>query len=134
MVERAFGSLGSVMDELLAGEAERPGRQTGDDIFESDPKGLLGSLLKFKEEAAVEGVGRYATIRTYQGHRQAPHGFAQGGAELKQGLARGRQLGGQHRMDGAPGSEPEGGGGGGWCAGGQQEDGRAEGQERRRRW
>ena len=87
MVERAFGSLGSVIDELLAGEAERPERQTGDDIFESDPKGLLGSLLKFKEEAAVEGVGRYATIRTYQGHRQAPHGFAQGGAELKVSLA-----------------------------------------------
>jgi hypothetical protein len=36
MVERAFGSLRGVMDELLAGEAERPGRQTGDDIFESD--------------------------------------------------------------------------------------------------
>ena len=87
MVERAFGSLRGVIDELLAGEAERPGRQTGDDIFESDTKGLLGSLLKFKEEAAVEGGGRYATIRVHQGHRQATHGFAQGGSELKISLA-----------------------------------------------
>ena len=71
MVERAFGSLRGVIDELLAGEAERPERQTGDDIFESDTKGLLGLLLKFKEEAAVEGGGRYATIRVHQGHRQA---------------------------------------------------------------
>ena len=71
------------MDELLAGEAERPERQTGDDIFESDPKGLLGSLLKIKEKAAVDGVGRYATIRIHQGHCQA----AQGGAELKVSLA-----------------------------------------------
>ena len=75
------------MDELLAGEAERPERQTGDDIFGSDARGLLGSLLKFKEEAAVEGGGRYATIRVHQGHRQATHGFEQGGSELKVSLA-----------------------------------------------
>ena len=87
MVERAFGSLRGVMDELLAGEAERPGRQTGDDIFESDAEGLLGSLLKFKEGSAVEGGGRYATIRVHQGHRQGTQGFAQGGSELKISLA-----------------------------------------------
>ena len=48
-----------------------------------DPKGLLGSLLKIKEEAAVEGMGRYATIRIHQGHRLA----AQGDAQLKVSLA-----------------------------------------------
>ena len=83
MVERAFGSLRSKIDERLEDEPERPVRQTGDDIFESDPKGLLGSLLKIKEKAAVDGVGRYATIRIHQGHCQA----AQGGAELKVSLA-----------------------------------------------
>ena len=87
MVERAFGSLRGVIDELLAGEAERPERQTGDDIFESDAKGLLGSLLKFKEGSAVEGGGRYATVRVHQGHHQGTHGFAQGGSELKVSLA-----------------------------------------------
>ena len=69
MVERAFGSLRREVDELLADRPAQPARQAGADVFASDPKVLLGSLLKIKEGESAEGGGRFATVRVHQGHR-----------------------------------------------------------------
>ena len=69
MVERAFGSLRKEVDELLADRPAQPARQAGADVFANDPKALLGSLLKIKEEETVEGGGRFATVRVHQGQR-----------------------------------------------------------------
>ena len=69
MVESAFGSLKVELDQLLADRPAVPARRAGADLFASDPKALLGSLLKFKEGEAAEGGGRFATVRVHQGHR-----------------------------------------------------------------
>ena len=87
MVESAFGSLRVEVDELLADRPAVPARRAGADLFASDPKALLGSLLKFKEGEAAEGGGRFATVRVHQGHR------VEQGVARDQGLARGRQHG-----------------------------------------
>ena len=82
MVERAFGSLRKEVDELLADRPAQPARQAGADVFANDPKALLGSLLKIKEEQTVEGGGRFATVRVHQGQR-----VEQGVIQLKVSLA-----------------------------------------------
>ena len=53
MVESAFGSLKVALDQLLAEKPAVPARQAGADLLASDPKALLGSLLKFKEGEAA---------------------------------------------------------------------------------
>ena len=78
MVESAFGSLKVALDRLLAEKPAVPARQAGADLLASDPRTLLGSLLKFKDGETVEGGGRFATVRVHQGHRSE-----QGGAQIK---------------------------------------------------
>ena len=53
MVESAFGSLKVALDRLLAEKPAVPARQAGADLLASDPKTLLGSLLKFKDGAGL---------------------------------------------------------------------------------
>jgi hypothetical protein len=84
MVESAFGSLKVALDQLLAEKPAVPARQAGADLLASDPKTLLGSLLKFKDGEAAEGGGRYATVRVHQGHRSE-----QGAAQIKVSLTGG---------------------------------------------
>ena len=79
-MEPAFGLLKTRMNELLMDGQAQPARGSGAEIFEADPKSLTGSLLKIREGSAVDGIGRYATVRQGQGLRMVADGGQQ---ELK---------------------------------------------------
>ena len=91
MVESAFDSLKVEVDELLADRPAVPARRAGVDLFASDPKALLGSLLKFKEGEAAEGGGRFATVRVHQGHR-VEHRASRRSRSRSRAAARGRAV------------------------------------------
>ena len=80
MVEPAFGLLKTRINELLIDGQAQPARSSGAEAFEADPKSLTGSLLRIKEGSAVNGIGRYATVRQGQGLRMVADGGQQ---ELK---------------------------------------------------
>ena len=63
MVEPAFGLLRTRINELLMGAQAPPARSTGAEVFEANPKSLTGSLLRNREDSAVDGIGGFATVR-----------------------------------------------------------------------
>ena len=69
MVEPAFGLLRTRIDDLLVGAQAPPARSTGAELFEANPKSLTGSLLRIKEDSAVDGIGGFATVRQHLGLR-----------------------------------------------------------------
>ena len=84
MVEPAFGLLKTRINELLIDGQAQPARSSGAEAFEADPKSLTGSLLRIKEGSAVNGIGRYATVRQCQGLRTVADSGQQ---ELKVSIA-----------------------------------------------
>ena len=65
MVEPAFGLLRTRIDDLLVRAQAPPARSTGAELFEANPKSLTGSLLRIKEDSAVDGIGGFATVKQH---------------------------------------------------------------------